>query len=308
MKNWDMLLAAILLLSAIVFGTQFALAEESGIASASINASHNETELVSFVESAVAYAREHGKDMALKEFSNKTGSFINGELYIFAYNFNGTCIAHPFKADWIGENKLNESDSNGVLYVREGINAAKEGTGFHYLIFPNPAHDSRSELKIACVMKVDDNWFLGSGIYLENISASFDKEAKDDLVAYVNEALQFEKENGKEKSLSVFNDLNGTFTRDGRYIFARDYNGRSMALPYQPLIVGTIGIDDQDPNGVYLIRRLIDVANRGNGFTYYIYPDPTRNMKETLKLSYVADVEGTWFLGSGIYANDVEAS
>ncbi|MCK9567274.1 MAG: sodium:calcium antiporter, partial [Methanothrix sp.] len=110
MKNWNMLLAAFLLLSAIVFDTQSALAEESGMASASISASFNETELVSFVESAVAYAHEHGKDMALKEFSNKTGSFINGELYIFAYDFNGTCIAHPFKTDWIGENKLNESD------------------------------------------------------------------------------------------------------------------------------------------------------------------------------------------------------
>jgi len=75
-----------------------------------------------------------------------------------------------------------------------------------------------------------------------------------------------------------------------------------LALPYQPEIIGTIGIDDQDPNGVYLIRRLIDAAKRGNGFTYYIYPDPTRNMTEMLKLSYVVDVEGTWFLGSGIYA------
>ena len=43
MKNWNMLLAAILLLSAIVFGTQSALAEESGMTSASISASPNET-------------------------------------------------------------------------------------------------------------------------------------------------------------------------------------------------------------------------------------------------------------------------
>jgi signal transduction histidine kinase len=81
-----------------------------------------------------------------------------------------------------------------------------------------------------------------------------------------------------------------------------------LALPYQPDIIGTNGIDDQDPNGVYLIRQLIDVAKIGNGFTYYIYPDPNRNMTEKLKLSYVVDVEGTWFLGSGIYANDEEAN
>jgi len=42
----------------------------------------------------------------------------------------------------------------------------------------------------------------------------------------------------------------------------------------------------------------------GNGSLYYIYPDPERNMANTLKLSYVVDVDGTWLLGSGIYADD----
>ena len=65
-------------------------------------------------------------------------------------------------------------------------------------------------------------------------------------------------------------------------------------------------IDDQDPNGVYVTRQFIDVARRGNGFLYYIYPDPSRNMSQKLKLSYVADVDGTWFLGSGIYAKSQE--
>jgi signal transduction histidine kinase len=303
MKNWNFLLGVILLLSATVFVAQSAWAEESmGKANTSPSASPNETELVSFVGSAVAYAKENGEDMALKEFSNKTGSFINGELYIFAYDFNGTCLAHPFKPNSIGKNTLNDSDSNGVLYPRILIKIAREGKGFSYKVFPNPAHDNKEELKLCYVMKVDDNWFLGSGLYLSNISASFDQKDRDELVAYVNEAQHFAKENGKQKSLEVFNDINGSFTRDGRYIFARDYNGRSLALPYQPEVIGTNGIDNQDPNGVYLIRQLIDVAKMGNGFTYYIYPDPSRNMTPALKLSYVANVDNTWFLGSGIYA------
>ena len=44
----------------------------------------NET-LVAFVKSAVIYARAHGSENALDEFSNRNGSFIQGELYIFAY-------------------------------------------------------------------------------------------------------------------------------------------------------------------------------------------------------------------------------
>lgn len=169
MKNWKVLMAGILLLNAAVFVTQSTALEKgesTGTANASLSASSNKTELVSFVESAVAYAQKNGKDKALKEFSNKTGSFVCGDLYIYAYDFNGTNIAHPFKPDWIGKNKMNMTDSNGVPFIKNLISVAKEGKGFTYFIFPNPAHGNRDEFKIAYVMKVDDNWWLGSGIYL----------------------------------------------------------------------------------------------------------------------------------------------
>jgi polar amino acid transport system substrate-binding protein len=309
MKNWNLLLAVIMLWSATVFFTQSALSEESmGIANESLSASPSETELISFVESAVAYAQENGKDRALREFSNKTGSFVGGDLYIYAYDFNGTNIAHPFKPEWIGEDKLNLTDSNGILLIRDLINVAKKGSGFTYFIFPNPAHDNVDELKLGYAMKVDENWWLGSGIYLSNISASFDQEERDGLAAFVNEALQFAQENGKERSLEVFNDPVGNFTRDGRYIFAYDYDARTLALPYQPDLIGTNRIDVQDPNGVYFVQEAIDIAKKGNGLHYYIYADPSRNMTQALKLSYVANVDNAWFIGSGIYSKGETAS
>ena len=120
MKNWNVLMATILLLTAMILVTQSALAKEEsmGMANASLITTSNTTGLVSFVESAVAYAQKNGKDKALKEFSNKTGSFVRGDLYIYAYDFNGTCLAHPFKTDWIGKNKLDYTDSNGVPFSR----------------------------------------------------------------------------------------------------------------------------------------------------------------------------------------------
>jgi hypothetical protein len=107
LKNWNVLMVVILLLNATFFVMQLALAKEESIITSS-----NKTEHVSFVESAVAYAQENGKDKALDEFSNKTGSFVRGDLYIYAYDFNGTNIAHPFKPDWISMNKSSETDSN----------------------------------------------------------------------------------------------------------------------------------------------------------------------------------------------------
>ena len=118
----------------------------------------------------------------------------------------------------------------------------------------------------------------------------------------MNDALQFAKKNGKQKALAVFNDQKGNFTRDGLYIFAYDYDGKNLALPFQPNLVGTNRIDVRDPNGVDFVRQSIDLARMGSGFHYYVYPDPSRNMTPELKLSYVANVDGTWYLGAGIYA------
>ena len=152
MSNWNLLLSAILVMSALAFVTQSALAEDTCNTSIIVS-STDKAELVSFVESAVAYAQANGKDKALKEFSNKTGQFVSGELYIYAYDFNGTCIAHPFKPEYIGENKLNATDPNGVLWDLGLINVAKEGKGFTYFVFPNPAHDNKDEMKLGYRMR-----------------------------------------------------------------------------------------------------------------------------------------------------------
>ena len=305
MKNWNMLMAAILLLTAAVFVTHSALAKEEsmGMTNASLIASSNNTELVSFVESAVAYVQKNGKDKALKEFSNKTGTFVRGDRYIYAYDFNGTNVAHPFKPDWIGKNKLSEIDSNGVQYIRNLINVAKRGEGFNYIIFPNPAHGNRDEFKLCYLMKVDDNWWLGSGTYLSNMSANFSQESRYNLPNFVETAVKYAKDNGKNKALKTFDDKNGTFFKKGFYVFALDFAGNYLAHPTRPELIGKNGIDVEDSNGVKFNQNMIDLAKNEGGFTYYIYPDPARNMTPRLKLSYVSKVEDTWWLGAGIYSS-----
>jgi polar amino acid transport system substrate-binding protein len=257
--------------------------------------------LTAFVEEAVNYVKDNGKEKALLEFNNRSGSFVRGELYIFAYDFNGTNIAHPIRPDLVGHDQRNLLDINDVAIARNELALAKRGGGFMYLVFQNPIHENREELKLIYLKKVDDSLWLGSGTYLSNISASFGKGERDELVAYVDEALQFAHENGKEKALEVFNDPKGNFTRDGRYIFAYDYDGRTLALPYQPELIGTNRIDARDPNGVDFVSQAIDAARMGDGFIYYTYPDASRNMTTALKLSYVINVDDTWYLGSGIY-------
>jgi cytochrome c len=121
--------------------------------------------LVSFVREAVAYARINGKEKALQEFSNRNGSFFRGELYIYAYDVNGTTIAHPVNPEKIGVSRINEKDAEGNFFIRDLRAAATDGSGFVTYYYVNPSHNNTVEKKLGYAMAVDSTWWLGSGIY-----------------------------------------------------------------------------------------------------------------------------------------------
>lgn len=123
-------------------------------------------EMVTFVKEAVNYTHTNGKEKALAEFSDPKGSFFRGELYIYAYDYNGTTIAHPVNPEKIGVNRLDEKDADGRYFIRELMDASTDGTGFVEYTYINPTQNNRVDKKLGYAMQVDDDWWLGSGIYL----------------------------------------------------------------------------------------------------------------------------------------------
>lgn len=280
----------------------------SGNNNATVNTSVSATEmphadLVAFVDNAVAYAKANGKDKAIKEFNNnKSTEFIKGEFYIFAVDFDGVTLAHPYRSDFVGKSQMDLKDTNGVAFFKNMASVAKMGKGFVYYVFANPAHNKKPELKLTYVEKVDDAWWLGSGTYLSDMSANLSQASRDNLTVFVEGAAKYAKDNGKDKALSAFNDKNGTFFKGGLYVFAYDFAGNTLAAPTQPDLIGKNRIDVKDPNGVGFIRDMAELAKGGSGFTYYVYADPAKNMMQRLKLSYVMKVDDNWWLGAGLYA------
>ena len=259
-------------------------------------------ELIAFVDEARDFVVEQGKDKALQIFNDPKGKFVRGEHYIIAYDFNGTCLAHPYEPKMIGANVLNVTDSNGVALKRNMREVAKRGSGFTYYIWPDPAHSNAEELKLTYVLKVDEGLWLGAGTYLTGQPPIISNESREDLVAFVEGARDFALNTNKEVALYTFNDKNGKFVEGNLYIFATDSAGNTLALPNQPDLVGKNRIDIKDPNEVDINRDMIALAQSGGGFIYYIYLDPARNMTPGLKLSYITKVDDTWWLGAGVYA------
>ena len=260
-------------------------------------------EMTSFLDEARDSLLENGKIEGLKAISDPHGEFVRGELYVFAYDFNGTLLAHPYLPQLVGRNNLDLVDPNGVPMIQNLMAVAERGRGFIYNIYPNPAAGNVDELKLVGVQKVDDDLWIGSGIYISAEPPRFSLQDRESLRNFVDEAVNYSIENGRPKALAAFNDPGGEFVEEGLYIFAYDFNGTALALPFQPDIVGEDRIDLEDANGVAFVRDFISLARGGAGESYYIYPNPENEMAEELKLSRVAKVDGTWFLGAGIYSS-----
>ncbi len=261
-------------------------------------------ELVAFVNEAKDSVLAEGRDKALQVFNDPNGKFSRGDQvdhYIVAYDFNGNLLASSNRPDLIGQNRLNDTDSNGIALIRNSRNLANRGGGFTYAVWPNPIHSSALELMLSYVVKVDDGLWLASGVYLPGKAPIFSNESRKDLVSFAENARNFALNHTKEEALKVFNDKNGQFVKGNRYIFASDFEGNTLALPFDPKAVGTNRIDKPELNGVYGIREGIDVAKRGKGFFYSTVADPTANMTYKLKLTYLTKVNDEWFLGSGIF-------
>ncbi len=123
----------------------------------------------------------------------------------------------------------------------------------------------------------------------------------NDLIAFVSEARAYARANGKEKAIALFNDPIGQFCRNGLYIFAEGYDGTALAEPYEHGIVGTNILPMTDRFGVPLVKNLGETARSGMGYVSYNYQNPKRNGTAEPKLSVVADVDGTYYVGAGMY-------
>ncbi|MDO9325570.1 MAG: cache domain-containing protein [Methanoregula sp.] len=271
-------------------------------ANVSESADERYTNLSRFVTSAYAYAREHGKEAALREFNNPNGTFIEGELYVFAYDMNGTVIALPYQQGLLGTDRTGIADSNGVTFIDRMIEVARDGGGFVYYIYPNPKDNYREEFKFSSVMPVDKEWFLGAGMYLPELPAGFNSTERDELVERVKQARGYAHAQGADRAIAGFNDPNGVFANGSRYIFAYGNNGTTLALPFQPEVIGSNRMNFTDIQGVKITQWEISAAKRGGGFVYVDYLNPDTGLPG-LKLCYVAPVDETWLVGSGIYTD-----
>jgi cytochrome c len=123
-------------------------------------------EAKAFAEKAAQYAKANGKDKAVAEFNNPKGQFVKGDLYIFANDLSGNCLANGATPQLAGKNLMGLKDSTNKYFFKEMTEVAKtKGSGWVEYSWTNPA-TKKIQPKITWVQKVEGaDFYVGCGVY-----------------------------------------------------------------------------------------------------------------------------------------------
>jgi len=67
-------------------------------------------------------------------------------------------------------NLSGRKDAFGMEIVSSAAATARAGGGYVIFIWPNPGSENREEMKIGYMLPVDETWWIGSGVYLSEIT------------------------------------------------------------------------------------------------------------------------------------------
>jgi len=120
----------------------------------------------SWVEKAVAFYKASGKRIALAEFTNPNGQFVQDEMYIYALNPRGTMLGHGVNEKYVGEEFIDIKDYDGKSFIKEIVDIAnKEGSGWVKYKWHNPV--TKEVLPKTVYFRKVDDLIICSGVYGE---------------------------------------------------------------------------------------------------------------------------------------------
>jgi cytochrome c len=126
-------------------------------------ANGSQDEAKAMATKAAAYLQENGADKAFAVFNDKTGPFIDRDLYVYALDAGATARAHPISPALVGKSLADLKDVDGKPFVREILAIADSGWVDYKWMNPQT---KQVEQKTAYVVKVGE-YHVAVGAYKE---------------------------------------------------------------------------------------------------------------------------------------------
>jgi signal transduction histidine kinase len=142
---------------------------------------------------------------------------------------------------------------------------------------------------------------IGLSLFLLSVSVASAATEEAKAVKIVNDAIEFFKTNGKEKTFAEIANKKGGFHQGELYVFVYDLNGNILAHGHEPELIGTNRLNVTDPSGKqYVKERMALIKEKGEGWQTYQYKNPVTGKVENKK-TFVKKYDDLIF-GSGVYS------
>jgi signal transduction histidine kinase len=142
------------------------------------------------------------------------------------------------------------------------------------------------------------------GLFLVSTAVAADTATKEECIAKTKEAAAMINEKGLDAAIKEINNKQGKFVWKDSYVFLMDFDGKMLAHPMSPALIGQNVIDRKDKGepGKLLFKEFVDLAKtKGAGWSGYMWANPG-DPKPKKKISYIYRVPGKDLLtGAGIW-------
>ena len=122
--------------------------------------------VVDHVDKAVQLILDKGEAEAYPLLTDPKGEWVDGDLYVFIYNFNGDIVAH-LNQKLVGKNLMKVKDVKGNVFAAEFVRIAKsdKGEGWCEYWWPKPGSKEASP-KASFIKRVPGkDTLVGVGVY-----------------------------------------------------------------------------------------------------------------------------------------------
>jgi len=139
--------------------------------------------------------------------------------------------------------------------------------------------------------------FLAAGAFADGAT-------KEECVAKTKEAAQMILDKGLDEAVKEINNKQGKFVWKDTYVFLMDLDGKMLAHPMSPALIGQSLLDRKDKGepGKLLFKEFVELAKgKGEGWSDYMWSNPG-DPKPRKKISFIYRVPGKDLLaGAGIW-------
>jgi len=96
-------------------------------------------EAEAMVGKAVAHVKAVGAQKAYEDFTGRAPGFVDRDLYVVVYDFQGKVLAHGQNPKMVGKDLIDLRDPDGKAFVKERVDLARsKGTFWHDYKFTDP--------------------------------------------------------------------------------------------------------------------------------------------------------------------------